>query len=184
MSVTTGLHHVAYRCNNSQETVDFYSTVIGMDYVMAISEDQVPSTKEPDPYMHIFFGMADGSLVAFFEVPQSPPMQKDQNTPEWVQHLAMNVDSMEEMLAAKEKLEANGVEVIGPTDHTFVQSIYFFDPNGHRLELAYNSARPGMMEQLQETAEPMLAKWEEEKMVLRDAAWVHDGTGADAFPEA
>jgi len=87
-------------------------------------------------------------------------------------------------LAAKEKLEANGVEVIGPTDHTFVQSIYFFDPNGHRLELAYNSARPGMMEQLQETAEPMLAKWEEEKMVLRDAAWVHDGTGADAFPEA
>jgi len=178
------LHHVAYRCNDAKETTEFYTNVLDMPYVAAVSETNVPSTGETSPYMHIFFGMADGSLVAFFEVPQSPPMQKDQNTPEWVQHLAMNVDSMEELLAAKEKLEANGVEVIGPTDHTFVQSIYFFDPNGHRLELAYNSARPGMMEQLQETAEPMLAKWEEEKMVLRDAAWVHDGTGADAFPEA
>ena len=69
MSVTTGLHHVAYRCNNSQETVDFYSNVIGMDYVMAISEDQVPSTKEPDPYMHIFFEIGPGSYLAFLELP-------------------------------------------------------------------------------------------------------------------
>jgi catechol 2,3-dioxygenase-like lactoylglutathione lyase family enzyme len=170
------LHHVAYRCNDAKETADFYTKVLDMPYVAAVSETNVPSTGESSPYMHIFFGMGDGSCVAFFEVPEAAPMQKDPNTPEWVQHLAMNVDSMEELEAAKEKLEANGVEVIGPTDHAFVQSIYFFDPNGHRLELAYNSSEPGMMEKLQETAEPMLMKWQEEKKTLRDAAWVHDGS--------
>ena len=133
--------------------------------------------------MHIFFAMKDGSCVAFFEVPEEPPMQKDPNTPEWVQHLALEVESMEELLERKQMLEDAGVEVIGPTNHGFCESIYFFDPNGHRLELAYNSARPGMMEKLQESAESMLAKWEEEKKVLPDVAWVHDGTGAQAFPE-
>ncbi len=174
------LHHVAYRCNDAKETAEFYTKVLDMPYIAAVSETNVPSTGESSPYMHIFFGMGDGSAVAFFEVLNSPPMQKDPNTPDWIQHLAMNVDSMEELLAAKEKLEANGVEVVGPTDHSFVQSIYFFDPNGHRLELAYNSAEPGMMEKLQETAEPMLDKWEEEKLVLRDAAWVHDGSKFEA----
>ena len=86
MTITTGLHHAAYRCNNAQETVDFYTQVIGMDYIMAISEDFVPSTKEPDPYMHIFFEIAPGSYLAFFELPNSPKMGRDLNTPEWVQH--------------------------------------------------------------------------------------------------
>ncbi|MDP6428088.1 MAG: VOC family protein [Rhodospirillales bacterium] len=178
------LHHVAYRCNDAKETTDFYTNVLDMPFIAAVSETNVPSTGEISPYMHLFFAMADGSALAFFELPKSPSMQKDANTPDWVQHLAMNVDSMEELLAAKEKLESHGLEVVGPTDHAFVQSIYFFDPNGHRLELAYNSAKPGMMEKLQETAEPMLAKWQEEKKVLRDAAWVHDGSAADAFPKA
>jgi catechol-2,3-dioxygenase len=53
--------------------------------------------------------------------------------------MAFEVDSMETLLAAKAKLEANGVEVLGPTNHTIFKSIYFFDPNGHRLELATNT---------------------------------------------
>ena len=178
------LHHVAYRCNDAKETADFYTKVLDMPYVAAVSETNVPSTGENSPYMHIFFGLADGSCIAFFEVPESPPMQKDPNTPDWIQHLALNVDSMEDLQAAKKKLEENGVDVVGPTDHAFVQSIYFFDPNGHRLELAYNTAQPGMMEKLRDTAEPMLAKWQEDKRVLHDAAWVHDGTTTTAATDA
>ena len=68
------LHHVAYRCRDAKQTAEFYTRVLGLEYVMALSEDRVPSTGEPHPYMHVFFRMDDGSYVAFFEIPESPPM--------------------------------------------------------------------------------------------------------------
>jgi len=55
-----GIHHVAYRCNDTQETIDFYKKHLNMDLILAISEDRVPSTKAPDPYMHIFWMQAQG----------------------------------------------------------------------------------------------------------------------------
>lgn len=45
------IHHVAYRCHDAKETVQFYHDVLGMNFMLAIAEDQVPSTKAPDPYM-------------------------------------------------------------------------------------------------------------------------------------
>jgi len=135
------IHHVAYRCNDARETVEFYQRVLGMDFQLAIAEDQVPSTKEPDPYMHVFMDAGNGNVLAFFEVPNSPAMQKDPNTPEWVQHIAFEVENMDDLLAAKSRLEAEGLDVVGPVDHTIFKSIYFFDPNGHRLELATNTAK-------------------------------------------
>ena len=60
------LHHVAYRCKDAKQTVDFYAGVLGLEYSMALAEDRVPSTGEEAPYMHIFFRMDDGSFVAFF----------------------------------------------------------------------------------------------------------------------
>jgi len=153
------LHHVAYRCKDAQETSDFYTKVLGLKYAMAISDDKVPSTGEESPYMHIFFQMDDGSYVAFFEVPDSPPMQFDSNTPEWVQHLAMDVESMEVLETMKKRIEDAGVEVIGPIDHEICQSIYFFDPNGHRLELAYDTTSDELGKKLADIADPMLKEW-------------------------
>ncbi|MEE8496052.1 MAG: VOC family protein, partial [Xanthomonadales bacterium] len=74
------IHHVAYRCKDAKETVEFYRKVLDMDLVLAISEDEVPSTKEPDPYMHIFLDAGQGNVLAFFEIPNSPPMGRDENT--------------------------------------------------------------------------------------------------------
>ena len=65
------IHHVAYRCNDAKETVTFYQDVLDMDLVLAIAEDQVPSTKEPDPYIHIFLDAGQGNVLAFFEIPNS-----------------------------------------------------------------------------------------------------------------
>ena len=48
------IHHVAYRCKDARETVLWYQKMLNMDFVLAIAEDLVPSTKAPDPYMHIF----------------------------------------------------------------------------------------------------------------------------------
>src|SRR3546814_8499264 len=63
-----------------------------------------------------------------------PVTGRDENTPAWVQHLAFKVGSYDELVAAKEHLTANGIDVLGPTHHGIFKSIYFFDPNGHRVE--------------------------------------------------
>ncbi|MEH6568978.1 MAG: VOC family protein [Halioglobus sp.] len=168
------IHHVAYRCNNAKETVEFYQRVMGMDFQLAIAEDSVPSTKAPDPYMHVFLDAGMGNVLAFFEIPNSPPMQMDPNTPDWVQHIAFEVESMDALLAAKAKAEAEGLDVVGPTDHAIFKSIYFFDPNGHRLELAANTAEAGMLERLREVAPAMIEEWDETKKAPKHAAWLHE----------
>ena len=96
------IHHVAYRCRDARETVAFYQRVLNMDFVLAIAENEVPSTKEPDPYMHVFLDAGCGSILAFFEIPNSPEMGRDENTPKWVQHIAFEVKDMETLLEAKE----------------------------------------------------------------------------------
>ena len=82
------IHHVAYRCRDAKETVEWYRQHLDMEFVLAIAEDNVPSTGAPDPYMHVFLDAGHGNVLAFFELPNSPAQGKDPNTPEWVQHIA------------------------------------------------------------------------------------------------
>jgi len=177
-SLVRKVHHVAYRCKDAKETVEWYGKYLKMDFILAIAEDEVPSTKAPDPYMHIFLDAGAGNILAFFELPTQPAMGRDPNTPSWTQHLALEVGSMEEMLAAKARLEADGIEVIGPTDHTIFKSIYFFDPSGHRLELACNTATPEMMQRLDDVKWDMLNEWALTRKAPRHARWMHDGSHA------
>ena len=167
------IHHVAYRCRDAKETVAFYQDVLNMDLVLAISEDLVPSTKEPDPYMHVFLDAGQGNVLAFFELPEQPKQGKDPNTPDWVQHFAMEVESEAELLATKAKLQEAGVKVTGPTDHTIFKSIYFFDPSGHRIELATNTAKSGMLAELKRVAPAMLDEWSRTKKAPKHADWLH-----------
>ncbi|MFP5391624.1 MAG: VOC family protein [Gammaproteobacteria bacterium] len=170
----TRIHHVAYRCKDAKETVDWYVKYLNMQFVLAIAEDRVPSTGAPDPYMHVFLDAGMGNVLAFFELPTQPPMGRDQNTPAWVQHLALEVGSMDELLAAKERLQADGIEVIGPVNHTIFKSIYFFDPNGHRLELAVNTGTPAMLAELDAVKWDMLNEWAQTRRAPRHAAWMHE----------
>ncbi|MCU0814505.1 MAG: VOC family protein [Burkholderiaceae bacterium] len=169
------IHHVAYRCKDAKQTVEWYRQHLGMDFVLAIAEDHVPSTHAPDPYMHLFMDAGGGNILAFFELPNSPAMGRDPNTPEWVQHIAFKVDGgVDELLATKARLEASGIEVIGPTDHTIFQSIYFFDPNGHRVELAADTATPEQMKKLDDVKWAMLEEWSRTKRAPKHAAWMHE----------
>ena len=168
------IHHVAYRCNDAKETVEFYQRVLDMDFQLAIAEDLVPSTKAPDPYMHIFLDAGMGNVLAFFELPNSPKMGKDPNTPEWVQHIAFEVEDWDALMAAKARIEAEGLDVVGPTNHGIFQSIYFFDPNGHRLELACNTRTDAEMAELHRVAPEMLEEWSQTKKAPRHAAWLHE----------
>ena len=168
------IHHVAYRCRDARETVEWYRKHLNMEFVLAIAEDHVPSTKAPDPYMHLFMDAGNGNILAFFEIPNSPPMGRDPNTPEWVQHIAFKVESVESLLATKARLEAAGIDVIGPTDHTIFQSIYFFDPSGHRLELAADTVTPEQLRRLDDVKWQMLEEWSRTKRAPKHAAWMHE----------
>ena len=170
------IHHVAYRCKDAKETVQWYEQHLGMKFVLAIAENEVPSTKAPDPYMHVFLDAGDGNILAFFELPNSPPMGRDENTPAWVQHLALKVATVDELVQTKARLEAAGIEVIGPTNHTIFKSIYFFDPNGHRLELAAAVGTPEMYRALDDVKWPMLEEWARTRKAPQHARWMHDGS--------
>lgn len=129
------LHHFAWRCRDAEETRAFYQDLLGLPLTHVIRADTVPSTGEPCPYVHIFFELYDGSSIAFFDLGDDQLAQPSPNTPSWVNHLALKVASRDSLERARQRLEAAGVDVLGVTDHGFVQSIYFFDPNGVRLEL-------------------------------------------------
>ncbi len=168
------IHHVAYRCKDAKETVEFYERVLNMEFLLAFAEDRVPSTKEPDPYMHVFLDAGMGNVLAFFELPTKPDMDRDHNTPKWVQHIAMEVEDYAALVAAKAHVEEQGVDVIGPVNHGIFQSVYFFDPNGHRLELVANTQTQEQLDELKRVAPAMLEEWSRTKKAPRHAAWLHE----------
>lgn len=172
------IHHVAYRCKDAKQTVEWYGKYLNMGFVLAIAENAVPSTGAADPYMHIFLDAGAGNVLAFFELPNSPPMGRDANTPDWTQHLAFELESLTELLAVKARLETDGIDVVGPTDHTIFQSIYFFDPSGHRLELAVNTGTPDMYKKLDDVKWEMLNEWTRTRKAPAHARWMHDGSFA------
>ncbi|MEP2178587.1 MAG: hypothetical protein ABJI04_01500 [Marinomonas sp.] len=78
------------------------------------------------------------------------------------------------MLTAKAHVEAQGIDVLGPTHHGIFKSIYFFDPNGHRVELAADIGTDEQYAELKRVAGPMLAEWSETKKAPRHADWLHE----------
>ncbi len=158
-----GLHHFAYRCRDAEETRHFYEDMLGLPLFHYIRADTVPSTGEYCPYVHIFFRMTDGSCLAFFDLGDNQLAEPSANTPAWVNHIAMRVDSVAQLEAMKTRIEGYGIDVLGVTDHRIFRSIYFFDPNGIRLELCAQLADPQQMQQEQEGIHARLDAWSLEK---------------------
>lgn len=167
------IHHVAYRCHDAKETAEFYKKYLNMDLLVCIAEDKVPSTKEPNPYMHIFLDAGQGNILAFFEITGCLPQDRDRNTPKWVQHIAFRVKDSAALEAAKQELQRKGLDVLGITEHGIIRSIYFFDPNGHRLELTCVTGTDEQMKELKRLAPEMLEEWSQTKRPPRQADWLH-----------
>lgn len=153
------LHHFAWRCRNAEETRHFYEDILGLPLAHTIKADRVPSTGELCPYVHVFFRMADGSYIAFFDLGDDKAYSPDPETPAWVNHFAMEVKDEQALIAAKRRLEENGIEVVGPADHGFVRSIYFFDPNGLRLEFTYRTQGDEYLAKVEHDARAVLDEW-------------------------
>ena len=109
-----------------KRTVKWYNEHLNMDLLVCIAEDKVPSTKEPNPYMHVFLDAGNNNILAFFEITNEKEMSRDLNTPKWVQHIAFQVESLHALNKAKQELEEKGIEVIGITEHGIIKSILLF----------------------------------------------------------
>jgi catechol 2,3-dioxygenase-like lactoylglutathione lyase family enzyme len=154
----TRLSHLAIVTTDAAATTDFYTDVMRMQLVTAVMHEKVPSTGEDMPYLHIFFRMQDGSTIAFFEVPQLPERSAPSHRAYGVfDHLALEVPTVADVDDWKTWLEHKGIDVIGPTDHKIIYSIYFHDPNGIRLEITT----------------PLVPDWNDRPRQARDAvaAW-------------
>jgi len=163
MPPVSGLHHFAWRCRDAEETRHFYEDLLGLPLVHLIRAETVPSTGEYCPYVHIFFRMGDNSYMAFFDLGDGTAALPSPNTPAWVNHIALEVASEAALQAAKARLEAAGVEILGITDHEIIRSIYFFDPNGLRLELTTRTASDEEMAEAAKEVHSALTSWTREK---------------------
>lgn len=126
-----GLHHNAYRCRDSEETRQFYEDFLGLPLAGTLWLDTTKSGRKTDT-LHTFYRLDDGSYLAFFEAPDMPFEFKDQH--DFDLHIALEVDRavLEPMM---EKGKTAGIETRGISDHEFIDSIYFRDPNGYVIEL-------------------------------------------------
>ena len=155
MTDIQSLHHAAYRCRDSEETRAFYEDFLGLPLADALVIEQTKSGREAK-VLHTFFRMADGSSLAFFEEPGESFEFKTQR--DFDLHIALEV-SRETLLSLFEKGKAAGIETRGISDHGFIDSIYFRDPNGYVIELAARkegSSVPG-------DAHTILADWQSGK---------------------
>jgi glyoxylase I family protein len=161
------LHHYAYRARDAEETRHFYEDILGLPMYHIIQSDVVPSTGEYCPYTHFFFRLQDGSFIAFFDLGDDEAALPSPNTPAWVNHISFRVNTIADLQAMKTRLQAHGVDVLGITDHHIFKSIYFFDPNGVRLEFTAQLADEFQMLQESKTAHARLNEWTARKVQWR-----------------
>jgi catechol-2,3-dioxygenase len=151
-----GLHHAAYRCRDSHQTRAFYEDFLGLPLSGALKIDQTKTGRQTQ-VLHTFYQMADGSHLAFFEAPDQPFDFKTQH--DFDLHIALEVtpEHLQDMLAKGQRL---GIETRGVSDHGFIDSIYFRDPNGYVIELC--ARKPSHQEHLDPSnsnARALLASW-------------------------
>lgn len=177
-----GLNHAAYRCRDAEETRHFYEDIMGLPLIHVVRGDVV-STGEQGVFAHLFFQMTDGSCIAFFDLGDNIAGEPSPNTPGWVNHLALQVESEANVDEAKTRLETAGVEVLGPKLHDGqFRSIYFFDPNGIRLELTVNTTSAEEKKGFRSNARADCDAWMKEK-TARLAAMAADTVATRASPD-
>jgi catechol 2,3-dioxygenase-like lactoylglutathione lyase family enzyme len=155
-----GLHHNAYRCRDAEETRKFYEGFLGLPLSGTLEIKESKSGRKTNT-LHTFYRLDDGSYLAFFEAPDMPFEFKQQH--DYDLHIALEVapKALEEMLA---KGKAAGIETRGVSDHGFIHSIYFRDPNGYVIELtAKLSGHDQAMDPATNGAREKLDRWQLEK---------------------
>ena len=159
-----GLHHNAYRCRDSEQTRRFYEDFLGLPLAGSLDISETKTGRKTS-VLHTFYRLDDGSYLAFFEVPDMPFEWKPQH--DYDLHIALEVERpvLAEMMA---KGKAAGIETRGISDHGFIDSIYFRDPNGYVIELCAKRAdHDAAMDPEKNLARETLHRWTAGKSAVR-----------------
>lgn len=162
-----GLHHNAYRCRDSEETRAFYEDFLGLRLACTLRIGETKTGRRTDA-LHTFYEMDDGSFLAFFEAPDQPFEFKRQA--DYDLHIALEVerDALPKMLG---KGKQAGIETRGISDHRFIESIYFRDPNGYVIELtAKVPGEEAATDPARSGARALLEQWQRDKRSSESAA--------------
>lgn len=135
LSTIRNIHHAAYRCRDAEQTRWFYEDVLGLRYRAGLTFDEVSGTDIKREYMHLFFEMGDGAMIAFFDDPSSASAQQFEQKDSFDLHIAFEIKTMDDLEVWKRKIKDARIKCFGPIDHGFVKSIYFYDPNGYQVEI-------------------------------------------------
>lgn len=134
-----GVHHTARPTWKLAETVRFYRDLLGLPLVHAISARGWGPEDHAD-FLHFFFDSGTGSTIAFFyyigtEAPEFAVPRDDYRYR--ATHTAWRVESREDLLKVREKVEAAGIRINYQIRHEVIESIYFNDPNGYAIEVTW-----------------------------------------------
>jgi catechol 2,3-dioxygenase-like lactoylglutathione lyase family enzyme len=132
-----GVHHSARPTWKLRETVEFYRDILGLKLVHCVSARGWGADNHPD-FLHFFFDSGAGSTIAFFYYLGDVQPEHLVHRPEYDNdaiHTAWRVESHDELMAWRQRLEDKGVDIMYQIEHEVVESIYFRDPNGYYLEI-------------------------------------------------
>lgn len=183
---TRGVHHLALCTDDIKTTTEFYTRVLGMPLIHAMKVPpglgKGPANRGNPPYeevRHYFFDMGNDSVLAFFEIPKGAEPASNRNAIGAMQHCAFVV-TPERFRALEQRLKSHGVPYVGPIPQMpGLDGIYFFDPNGIRLEFACQPAdreQPHVIPTCAQTKEE--ASRELRTLAGVDQAWLDEMTNA------
>ena len=170
LAVLNSINHAAYRCRDAEQTRWFYEDVLGIPLVAALIREKIAGLEEDTPYLHLFFQLGNGNLIAFFDEPVGARPEQFERTYSFDRHLAFEVGTEAEMLEWQKRINAAGVSCLGPVDHGIVRSVYMYDPNGLQTEICVRTPiYAKAMADEQKTAHENIRKWNARTRATKEA---------------
>jgi catechol 2,3-dioxygenase-like lactoylglutathione lyase family enzyme len=180
-----GIHHAAYRCMDAEQTRWFYEDVIGLKFAGIVLQEGIKGTYVTQEYMHLFFELADGSYLAFFDEPTGAGPQSGARKDSFDVHIAIEAKSEDDLVALQERMRRHGKSCHGPVDHGFVKSVYMYDPNGLQVEFTCRMANHDeLLDKEMETARARLADWTVRTRAAKEALFGRDSIAIPAAKAA
>jgi len=173
--IIKSVNHAAYRCRDVEQTRRFYEGVLGLKVKAALAFDQISGTGFDRRYMHIFFEMADGNYIAFFDSPDDARVEHFERKDSFDVHIALEVENEAALLELQSHIQACGKTCLGPVDHGFLKSCYMYDPNGLQVEITARTANSTeILDHEESQIEVEISRWTESTRQLKQSLFGQD----------
>jgi catechol 2,3-dioxygenase-like lactoylglutathione lyase family enzyme len=188
MSGNNGIHHLAIATADIKAQIEFFNEVLGMELVALYWMHGVEGA------WHGFMKLHDTSYIAFVETPDIAAIERTLGVTHAgnagnacaggaMQHVALNVDTLDDLLAMRDRIRSHGVTVFGPIDHGMCHSMYFAGPEDLSLEVATSERAIDGRAWIDPEVVGLAGISEQELERFRDPAPYESGEGAVPQPE-